>query len=135
MSSRGNPNLDRETKLVVYAKIIDLAQGALRSVMLINGGAAVAILAFISTLWDNGIGRTAFLNLTYAISAFTFGVLLGAIAAVCFFYSEVEDASGATHSGADLNKWGINAIIFSLILFFFGMLISILTLICHAPQS
>ena len=53
--------------------------------MLINGGGAVALLAFIGTLWDNGIGRAAFLSLTCAISSFALGVLTGAIAAVCFF--------------------------------------------------
>ena len=134
MSSSDIRHLDREAKLAVYSKVVDLAQGALKSTMLINGGGAVALLAFIGTLWDNGIGRTAFLSLTCAISSFALGVLTGAIAAVCFFYSEFMDSGGPNSFGDILTKCGNYSIIFSLIFFFCGILISILTLICHAPQ-
>ena len=106
MGSSDKRYLDKESKLVVYSKVIDLAQGALKSVMLINGGGAVALLAFIGTLWDNDIDRTALLYLTYAISSFALGLLSGAITAVCFYYSEYMDAGGPNSFGDILTKCG-----------------------------
>jgi len=59
------------------------AQGAIRSVILINGGASVAILSQLSPLND-------FLpvwSISYALVAFVVGVSLGVIGWICGFLS------------------------------------------------
>lgn len=59
--------------------VISCGQAALKSAMLINGGAAAALLAFIGNIWEKGIKPEAVGSLTNGIAFFTFGVLVAAL--------------------------------------------------------
>ncbi|WP_434132799.1 hypothetical protein KIAC18_000322 [Sporomusa sphaeroides] len=66
--------------------IITMGQNAIKSATLINGGAAVALLAFIGNVWDKGVAHNAALLLTQSVAFFAAGVLfasLGAGATYC----------------------------------------------------
>jgi hypothetical protein len=67
---------------------IDLGRAALSTVTLINGGAAVAVLAFIGSIWGK-TGSTALLHqMADAASAFTVGVFLGGIATATAYLAQ-----------------------------------------------
>jgi len=63
-----------------FRSIIQTAQVALRSVILINGGGAVALLAFFSRIWGVGLSAPVVLGLTKSLLLFVFGVLVAAVA-------------------------------------------------------
>lgn len=56
------------------------AQTALKSSILINGGAAVALLAFIGNIWGLPHGQGAIPDIANATTLFTYGVLVSAVA-------------------------------------------------------
>ena len=60
---------------------IETGQSALRSAMLINGGAAVAVLAFVGTAWGSGMPPEIFTQIAKALGSFAFGVLSAAFGA------------------------------------------------------
>ena len=64
-----------------FKSVILTGQSALKSAILINGGAAVALLAFIGHVWKPDYLRTASINLVGSLQWFVFGVLSAAIAA------------------------------------------------------
>lgn len=89
---RGQREHSRQWDLENFRQIISLSQNALRSAMLINGGAAVALLAFAGNLLQNGGDPTPF---TCALAMFGGGVAISAIAASTtyaaqYFYGAVD---------------------------------------------
>jgi hypothetical protein len=85
-------NLDQyraqqQAKLEVFKTVIQSGQAALRTALVINGGAAVALLAFIGNLWSQlsqpGTTPSAvavIADLARSMLSFTGGVWLAAIA-------------------------------------------------------
>ena len=66
---------------VVLESVFAYGQMAIRSAMVINGGAAIAILAFIGNLWSRSFPQDALAPLANAMAAFPFGALAAAAAA------------------------------------------------------
>lgn len=60
--------------------ILETAQTALKGSILINGGAAIAVLAFIGNVWSVGINESTRYSLLSAVSFFSYGALAGAVA-------------------------------------------------------
>lgn len=65
--------------LEMLRAVIGYGQAALKSALLINGGAAAALLAFIGNIWAKGITAAAVVPLTNSIVFFAFGVLSAAL--------------------------------------------------------
>lgn len=59
--------------------LINLSQNAFKTVILINGGAAVALLAFLGNIWAKGLQIEVVSWLAKSISLFSIGVLVGAL--------------------------------------------------------
>lgn len=66
--------------LEVLRTAVSSGQAALKSTILVNGGAAVALLAFLGKIWEKGSTQIAIASLCLALSFFVSGVLTGAIA-------------------------------------------------------
>ena len=64
----------------MFKSVILAGQNALKSVILINGGAAVAILAFVGSTWDKSANTNVGKKLLISMVLFAFGVLAGGIA-------------------------------------------------------
>lgn len=111
-------------KLEEFNAVISLAQTALKIPILINGGAAIAILALVSNTWkENSLTAGLALSLLF----FSIGVLVAAIGSGAAYLAQLiflrvcgpEDK--ATESKA--KKWQLAAIIcvvISYILFMLG---------------
>lgn len=69
-----------------YEKVFEIAQLSLKFLVLINGGAAVALLAFIGSVWSPYYSAPlTIIFLTIGLGAFALGVLSGVIAVLLAF--------------------------------------------------
>ena len=80
MSEKGTFDYERASIFQKFAfemlrPLHESAVTALKSAMLINGGAAVAVLAFTGTVWSTTLETTTVYTLTIAIIIFSAGVL------------------------------------------------------------
>lgn len=67
-------------------KTMDAATIALKSALLINGGAAVAVLGFVASIYGSGVSSELLLAaVAIALMYFAWGVF-SAVAAMCFAY-------------------------------------------------
>lgn len=77
---------ENQANLTIWAEqfkaAVSAGENALRSVILINGGATVALLAFISNVWNESIKNKSmnFNVLLISMAIFTFGTLFGGLA-------------------------------------------------------
>ena len=78
--------MSRKVEVELHRSTMDLAKGALKVSLVINGGAALAILAFIGNIWSKDGGESFSIALAYVISYFCIGLLVAAFAvAVAYF--------------------------------------------------
>lgn len=133
------------------------AQSALKSAILINGGATIALLAFVGSIWseDSGSGSTSYLAI--AIVFFAFGVFFAAIAVpvtywahskVHNYYQILFSQEHPIHMSPNREKLfelrrrgrtlliqAIVCVMFSYVLFFGGIIWSYLWIIGHWPSE
>jgi len=66
--------------LEMFRSVMGFAQSALKTIILVNGGAAVAVLAFIGNIWAKPLEVNIAEALVKSEAWFASGVLLGAVA-------------------------------------------------------
>src|SRR3546814_644754 len=84
----------------MFRSVISSGQSALKSSILINGGATVALLAFVGTVWNDPQSAPTLGPLVSVLVLFAVGVLLSAMAHGTtylsqYFYSMVGERTGA----------------------------------------
>lgn len=73
-------NAEVSSNLEMFRSVILAGQSALKGALLINGGAAIAVLAFIGNLAAKGSGHEEMIDLfSLPLFLFTLGVLCGAV--------------------------------------------------------
>ena len=77
-----------EHNLEMLRSVITVGQSALKSSLLINGGAAVAVLAFLGRLLSSESASVSIDGLSLALLQFVWGVLAAAIAAGATYFSQ-----------------------------------------------
>jgi len=113
-------NAQQQNSIEIFRSVIVYGQEAIKSAILINGGAAVALLAFIGNIWTKSTGQPAVNSLTKAIFLFTIGVLSAAIGAgtshlTQYFYKENKEKKAKM-----LHVLTIVIVVAAYTLFFFG---------------
>lgn len=103
--------------LEMFRTVVTVGQGALRSPMLINGGAAVAILGFLSNAWAKGVPSAVLRNLPNALLLFTAGVLAAALASGFAYLAQQAFTSGQERSGKRIRALVIARVVVSYLLF------------------
>lgn len=68
--------------------MITMGQNAIKSAMLINGGAAVALLAFMGNIWDKSVCHKTAILLANSIGLFAIGVLFAALGSGATYCSQ-----------------------------------------------
>jgi hypothetical protein len=103
---------------------VGLARAAIQSSLLLNGGAAIALLMLFTSLLPRP-ERHVLVNiplLKVAISVFGLGLFLGAITFVNAYVAQGAIVSGkSTSFGTFLRRVGLSLIVASLILFLLGV--------------
>ncbi len=90
----------QSTSIEMFRSVIQVGQSALKSIILINGGAAVSMLAFIGNLASKqGLSSQAMTLMTKPMIFFAMGVLSGALGAggtyvSQFFYFKEKNKAG-----------------------------------------
>lgn len=79
---------DHEHNLEMLRATITTGQSALKSALLINGGAAAALLAFIGSAWSSNKIVEALPDISAALLLYVFGVLAAAVAAGATYLSQ-----------------------------------------------
>lgn len=107
--------------LEMFKSVIATGKTALQSVILLNGGAAVALLTFIGGLWGKPKVEDVVHVLILGVSNFAYGALAGALAAgatyicqFCYGYDNGRQRNSILSNGenAKLGKTKVLAIIF-----------------------
>lgn len=113
-------------------KVIEAGQLVQKFIVLINGGASVALLAFISNVWSqDSIAPVTIIFLTIGLAAFSLGVLSGAKSALHNHLSGTFSLAGVKDLSRLHADRSVRASIISLALFFFGMCTSIIAILVH----
>jgi len=114
---------------IVYQQVNMQGQAAMKAALLINGGAAVAMLAFIGTAINKGTVNPLLYKFCSSMMMFIFGVLSGALAfGVTYIAGLVNASIIADHSAKKIVIWWIiNSIaiiftVFAYVLFVAGSL-------------
>jgi hypothetical protein len=95
-----------ETWLAMFNSVIETGKAALTSVILVNGGAAVALLAYLGGMTADDRGKGA---LVLAMVYFAFGVLGGAVASDTTYLSQL------CYAGQSWYRWGVGFHILSVL--------------------
>ena len=97
----------RSIDMAVYNVVNAAGQSALKSAMLINGGAAVAMLAFIGTLINNPAHKILLGELSFSMLLFVVGVSVGAIACGATYLAVFCDGrSSSEEIKKGFSRWG-----------------------------
>lgn len=77
-----------EWNLEMLRSVISTGQTALKSSLLINGAAAVALLAFIGNIWTPNTYSPTVVGTADALASYVFGILVAAVAAGFTYLSQ-----------------------------------------------
>lgn len=77
-----------EFNLEMLRATIATGQAALKSALLINGGASVAMLAFIGNVWEKSSSQSLLKILPVSLAFYVFGVLVAAVASGFTYISQ-----------------------------------------------
>ena len=118
---------DNDENLEMSKATINAGQNAIKSMVVINGGAAVAMLAFIGNIWSTGKNLQGVKGLSWGLLFFVLGVLLSGIVSALTYLSQRAYAEHNNKTGNCINNVGICCGIFSFVCFLIGTAISFLT--------
>lgn len=107
-------------KLETFRSVISCGQSALKSATLINGGAAVALLAFIGHVWGKDLSSLVLNGLSFSLLLFVFGVLCSAIASGTTYLAQAFYDGDWDKTAQTINAISILLVLGSYVLFFLG---------------
>lgn len=111
---------EAESNLENFRSVILAGQGALKSLMLINGGASVALLAFIGNLLSKDEHYTLANSIAISLIFFVVGVLCGGAAAAFTYLSQLLYVEGNNKVGRIAHLISVATGLGALILFGLG---------------
>ncbi len=112
--------VQQQHSLEMWRSVITFALGSIKSAMLINGGGAVALLAFIGNIWVKGIADNAVASITFSIAFFSFGVLAASIGSGTTYVAQYCYAAEWEKTAISFHVSTVIIIFLSYILFGFG---------------
>ena len=89
-----------EQQKEMFKTIFVYGEHAVRSVLIINGGAAVALLAFIGNILARGVSKSLASDYSLPLAYYAFGVLVGSLAMGGSYITQYS----YVHFG---QKWGV----------------------------
>lgn len=104
-----------EADMEVFRSVFVYGQAALKSTILINGGAAIAILAFLARYLSTNAAVVEFQSFLYSMATFGLGVFIGAFTTgftylTQFFFAKKRDSLGTTFQVISI-VFGISSLI------------------------
>lgn len=90
-----------QSQLEMFKSTMESAHSALKASLIVNGGAAISLLAFVGNIWSKTQTASVAHALAATIACFSSGVMLGGLASFVtyftqFFYSQKHKRTGIT---------------------------------------
>jgi len=104
----------------MFKSVITAGQSALKASMVINGGAAVALLAFAGKIWETSTSALVATSLVTSTLIFCFGVLCAALASGITYLSQSSYSHDWIRTGHLFNAIGVISVLISYGLFGYG---------------
>ena len=108
---------------------VGLARAAIQAALLLNGGAAIAVLLFFANFVSSAPETSAGVDvalLKWALATFGTGLFLGAVTFVNAYVAQGAIASGrAAAFGDSLRRLGLGLIVASLLVFLLGLALTV----------
>lgn len=102
--------------------VFSYGQAALKSAILINGGAAAALLALIGNIWSKEIAPDAVGSITSSVVLFSFGVLSAAVGTAGSYFSQYCYSQELSKTGIAFHTLTVALVFLSYLLFGLGAL-------------
>lgn len=116
-----NSNNELQYQLEIARAFVAYSILALKSIILINGGAAVALLAFMGNIWVKNTAPAVTSLLTKSIACFACGVLTGAFSAATTYLTQWLYSTSWNRFGKVVHIFTYIIIILSFVLFGMGI--------------
>lgn len=110
-----------QMNIEMFRSVIQYGQASLKSAILINGGAAVALLAFIGKIWSDEKSKIVINELSYSLTLFVFGTLAVAVATGITYIAQSLFNEGKIKIAHCVNGLIISLVIGSYIIFSLGV--------------
>lgn len=104
----------------MFKSVATAGQATLKSSMIINGGAAAALLAFTGKIWTEGSTEHVTTSLTHSILMFCIGVLLAAFATGTTYLSQFLYSKEWHKTGDIINVLSIICVVSSYSVFLYA---------------
>lgn len=121
---------EMDTRLEMFKSVIEAGQSALRSLSLLNGAAAIALLAFLGNVLSHPtiMGIATIPGMSRSMACFAIGVGLAACGFVARYFSQASHGQEFSADPATAWKWGVRirnvaicSALASLAIFFVGV--------------
>ena len=117
-----------EWNLEMLRSVITTGQSAVKSALLINGAAAVALLAFIGNIWSSPTGPHTIAGIPCAMAYYVIGVLVAAVAAGFTYLSQAGYGSGFGNAsrvvGVAAHIGAVSCVVASYVMFGYASLLA-----------
>lgn len=120
-----NANNENAMEMEMYKSVVSSGQSAIKISMIINGGGAVSLLAFISKIWASGLNKEIIEYLSLSILFFSIGILFTAVTSGTTYLTQHSYALKKEKLGDFINFISIALIIFSYLTFFTAIFYSL----------
>ena len=134
-SNLAHYDAQQKHSIEMIRSVFAYGQAALKSSILINGGAAAALLAFIGKIWSEETGQAAVTALTNAMVLFSFGVLAGAIGIAATYFSQLSYTSSWKKTGIGFHVFTVLIVAAAYVLFGVGSYAAYAAFLKHLSLS
>lgn len=110
----------QQLSIEMFRSVISYGQAALKTTILINGGAAVALLAFIGRIWGSSPSQAAVDSLTNSIVLYSFGVLASAMGTATTYLTQYSYHSAWKKTGIAFHIASVLFVLVAFVLFGVG---------------
>ena len=108
-------------RIEMFKSVLDAGREALNSLVLINGGAVVALLGFMGATISKGLSQTLGASLTVPLIQFGMAVLMGSLGFGARYFSQAAYSSEINKLGVVFNVVAVGFALFGYILFGLGI--------------
>ena len=122
---------ERDQAIAMFNAVIGFSQAALKTSLLVNGAAAIALLTFIGNIWSKVQTAEVALSLSTALALFCIGALAAAVSTVTTYITQGCYSRMYRKTGIVFHAGTLLLISASYVLFGFGIFKSYAAFITH----
>lgn len=122
-----------EVRKSSFESVIRYGEAALKSAILINGGASIAILTFITQIWSKTPNIIS--SLLFSLIMFVLGTLSSSLASGMAYLTQLHHLNENNPGFKKMRKITIALVVLSYVLFTVGVFYTFYVLKCNIPTG